>query len=54
MSVVVDQFEVVPTQPERGGEPAAAPAAQQAPSLMEDVERGLRTRAERAARLEAS
>jgi hypothetical protein len=53
MSVVVDQFEVVPTQPAGGGEPAAAPAAPQAPS-MEDVERELRTRAERAARLEAS
>jgi hypothetical protein len=54
MSVVVDQFEVVPTQPESGDRPTAAPAAPRAQSFMEDVERELRTRAERAARLEAS
>jgi hypothetical protein len=57
MAVVVNEFEVVPAGEER---PAAPRATEQRepettpPSLHEEIERTVRRRAERAARLEAS
>lgn len=56
MAVVVDEFEVVPTAEETP--PAPRPAeerrpAEPPPSFHDEIERTLRTRAERRARLEA-
>jgi hypothetical protein len=55
MSVVVNEFEVVPA-PERRPEPPAAPegkAQEPRTPVAQEVERTLKLRAERAARLEA-
>jgi hypothetical protein len=57
MAVIVNEFEVIPTPqeappPARGAE--ERPPSIPPPSFGEEVERTLRVRAERAARLEAS
>jgi hypothetical protein len=56
VSVVVDEFEVVPAperRPEPGPAPAAKPPEQPKPPLGQEIEHALKLRAERAARLEA-
>jgi hypothetical protein len=55
MAVVVNEFEVVPAGEERPPTPRAEerPPAETPPSLHEEIERTIRRRAERAARLEA-
>jgi hypothetical protein len=54
MAVVVNEFEVLPTpEPERLKPPPEARAERPATFVAEEIERELRTRAERAARLEA-
>lgn len=56
MAVVVNEFEVVPAAQETPAAPRAAEERQPStppPSFREEIERTLRTRAERSARLEA-
>jgi hypothetical protein len=56
MAIVVNEFEVVPAGEQRPPAPRPAeerPPAGPPPSLHEEVERTIRRRAERAARLEA-
>jgi hypothetical protein len=55
VSVVVDEFEVVPAperRPDAGPAPLSKPPEQKAP-LGQEIEHALKLRAERAARLEA-
>lgn len=52
MSVVVNEFEVMPAPEQRRAEPEQKPVEPQAPPSPADVERLLWTRAERSARLE--
>jgi len=56
MSVVVNEFEVVPTPAdrERGAEAAAPVHAEQKKPLRDEVEHALKMRAERRRRLEAT
>jgi hypothetical protein len=53
MSVVINEFEVLPAPEQRRGDPEQKPAEPPAPPSSADVERLLWTRAERSARLGA-